>query len=80
MEIQNNKTFLLQQLKEKLKEGINLMDEAVFVKANGKNLAKATGLSIYFPHQTKYINTSYQKSIFAQNSEWINLLKMCMNT
>ncbi|HJM68594.1 MAG TPA: clostripain-related cysteine peptidase [Candidatus Babeliales bacterium] len=79
MELEKDKHFLIQQVKDRLNEGIELINKSIFAMANGKNLAKATGLSIYFPHQTKFINTSYQRSTFAQNSEWINLLKTCMN-
>lgn len=39
----------------------------------GKNLARATGLSVYFPESR--LHTSYANSLFATNNKWGHLVK-----
>ena len=74
IQLPEDKQFVLSQLKQQLSEGLQLINQSVFAKANGKNLAKATGLSIYFPLPTKQIHSSYLHSTFAKNNDWIKFL------
>ena len=78
IDLESDKSFLKKELVSKLKKSLVTIEQVVFAKANGKNLSSATGLSIYFPHQTKFIHSSYQSSTFARDNQWINFLKTFM--
>lgn len=60
-------------LQDKLILGLILIKQVVLKNAVGKNVAKAQGLSIYFPRYN--IHSSYQKLSFAQTTKWLLFLK-----
>lgn len=65
------KTFK-NELKSLLEEGISLIESIAFTHTQGKNLARARGLSIYFPEQRIY--SAYKRLPFAQENAWLDLL------
>ena len=64
-----------------LKDSINLaqelMDEVVIANSVGTAVARAGGMSIYYP--SGKIDSSYQKTDFAKNSLWADFLKEFSN-
>lgn len=60
-------------LKESLTLGMQLIEQAVIANTSGKNLARAKGLSIYFPQ--RFIDRSYPKTDFAQDCQWYGFIK-----
>ena len=66
---------LAQELSKLLTQGKQIISNVVFANIAGKNLNKARGLSIYFPE--RYIDSSYQKTTFAQSNRWYNLIATC---
>ena len=57
-----------QELKQKLSEGIQIIDKAVIANYAGKNLSNAKGLSIYLPEHK--MHPSYLSTPFALNNHW----------
>jgi hypothetical protein len=55
-----------------LEEGRHLIKKAVIANTTGPNLAKAQGISIYFPERK--IHPSYKKTNFARANRWADLL------
>ena len=70
--ISNSSQDLISKLKEKLLDGTKIIEEIVIANCSGKNLARAQGISIYFPDIKPH--NSYQTLPFAQNS-WFEFLK-----
>ena len=62
----------VQAIQAKLEEGRHIIKNAVIANTTGPNLAKAQGISIYFPE--KRIHPSYKKTNFAQNNKWSELI------
>lgn len=60
------------QLSELLKEGLLVIKKLIIENKVGPKLKRAQGISIYFPEHT--IISSYAKSPFALNNQWIKLL------
>jgi hypothetical protein len=60
-------------LKDSISLGIELIDNTVISNVTSIYLSRAKGISIYFPK--KYIDPSYLKTHFAQESLWLNFLK-----
>jgi len=60
-------------LKEQLLLGTNLINTVVIAKVTSTYLARAQGISIYFPQKT--IDPSYLKTAFAQDSLWLPFLQ-----
>lgn len=56
----------------KLEEGKTIIEKIVIANVTGKNLARAKGISIYFPEQR--IHPSYKNTIFATHNAWGDLL------
>ena len=50
------------------------INKAIIDNVVGDNMLKAKGLSIYFPNSM--IHTSYNKTDFAQESSWKELLNL----
>jgi hypothetical protein len=63
---------LKQDVERLLKEGKQLISNAVIANTCGKSLSQAHGVSIYFPERS--MHTSYPISPFASNA-WITFLK-----
>jgi len=63
---------LKNHLEKELREGKKLIEEIVFANVTGKSLARARGLSIYFP--TRSIHPSYHKTTFANSNRWASFL------
>lgn len=55
-----------------LEEGKQLIQQAVVANVAGPNLARAQGISIYFPERK--MHPSYRKTNFAKNNSWIELV------
>lgn len=65
--------YAVVQVKNALKESIAAIEACVVANAAGTHLARARGMSIYFP--ISHIDASYQHTDFAKNSLWFNFLK-----
>jgi hypothetical protein len=63
---------LITLLHATLTEGTKLLTEAVVQNCAGRYLARAHGLSLYFPQ--KSLDQSYIQNDFAQTTQWLNLL------
>lgn len=63
----------IQSLKRTLESGLLLIKSVVIANATGKNLAKAQGVSIYFPERR--IHQSYYKTGFAAQTNWLRFLE-----
>jgi len=70
--ISGNKN-IIQQIKDKLNEGTSLIKKIIIDNVKGKNLKRATGLSVYFPE--KRLHHSYAKAPFA-TKKWIDLVQL----
>jgi len=64
------------QLKQALTQGQQLIRGAVLANVAGKKVAKAAGISIYFPGQR--LHPSYAQSIFAKHNAWNSLIQQLM--
>jgi len=64
---------LIDELRKELNEGINIIKQIIIANVVGKNLRKATGLSIYFPE--KRIHSSYPKTPFASSNQWAEFVQ-----
>ncbi|MEX0940337.1 MAG: clostripain-related cysteine peptidase [Candidatus Babeliales bacterium] len=62
-----------QQLNAALLQGIDLIKKTVIANVTGKNLARANGISIYFPERR--IHSSYHRTNFAKTNAWPQFLK-----
>lgn len=60
-------------LLEALQEGKNLIKKAVVANCAGEQRQYVHGISIYFP--LSHIDSSYADSLFAQDSQWTNVLQ-----
>lgn len=65
--------YAVAQLKKSLNESISAIEQCVVANASGMYLARARGMSIYFP--VSHIDASYQHTDFAKESLWLNFLK-----
>lgn len=67
-----------EELKKKLKEGIQLLNRLIIANVAGKHLHKAKGISIFFPEypiRGPYYGSFYQTE-FAKNNAWAQFLKL----
>lgn len=62
------------QLRNRIIEGIQIIEQSVLANIAGKNLAKAQGLSIYFPEHR--IHSSYMITDFATNNAWSSFISL----
>ncbi len=62
-----------QRLQQLIHDGKKLMQDCIIHRVSGENLPRAHGLSIYFPENA--LHSSYEKTLFAQNNNWLNFLK-----
>ncbi len=67
------RTKTVEDLKSNLVLGMNLIEQAVIANTAGKNLARAKGLSIYFPLRS--IDHSYPKTEFARDCQWYGFIR-----
>ncbi|MCF7799870.1 hypothetical protein K9L05_02465 [Candidatus Babeliales bacterium] len=70
----NELTKSVNNLKESLQLGMKLVENAVVAKTAGKTFSGTQGLSIYFPFSS-YIDKSYVKTEFAQDSLWVKFIR-----
>lgn len=73
MLIQPQKIALKEQLKTAIQETKQAVERAVFANQVGRNLERARGLSVYFPH--RMIDSSYLQTPFATKHSWLKLIK-----
>jgi hypothetical protein len=64
-------TSAKQKLERALQAGRALIQKYVFAHTEGKKLANAHGVSIYFPER---MHSSYPSSAFARSSKWFNFI------
>ncbi|KKQ32680.1 MAG: Clostripain family protease [candidate division TM6 bacterium GW2011_GWF2_37_49] len=62
----------LTDLKIRLQKSISLLEQTIVANTSGKLLAKARGLSIYFPLHN--IDRSYLQTEFCKNSDWTTMI------
>lgn len=65
---------VLEALKELMTKGALLIQSLVIANTAGSNVPNAKGLSIYFPQNA--IHPSYPKTVFAQNTKWLEFLEL----
>lgn len=65
-------------LKEIIATGIDIHSKVVIHNVAGKNFARATGLSLYFPQ--RYVHPSFELTYFGRNSDWLSLIKKITQT
>jgi hypothetical protein len=70
---QSKNTKPYQDLKNMIKKNIIVLKQTIISSTAGKSLARAQGLSIYFP--THHIDRSYIQTEFAECSKWTSLVK-----
>ncbi len=63
----------IEQLKNTLVQGMNLVKSSVLANVAGSYLSRSQGISLYFP--CTRIDSSYQKTDFARDSLWLGFLK-----
>lgn len=66
-----------EQLATALTAACTLLKRVVIVNAAGRNLAQATGLSIYLP--AKHMHSSYAHTDFGSTSQWTAMLRTYLN-
>lgn len=71
-------TTALQNLRTALLASSQLVEQYVIASTAGKGLARARGLSIYFPQGR--IDESYPKTSFAKDGQWYNFIKEAHST
>ncbi len=64
---------VVEKLKEHLLDGMKIIESIVIMNATSNDLAKAKGISIYYPRYR--IDRSYLKTEFAKDSLWLEFLK-----
>ena len=65
---------IINRLQALLIEGQKLITKTVVANTAGKNLARAQGISIYFPERR--IHSTYQRTSFAKSNQWMAFLKL----
>jgi hypothetical protein len=64
---------LVDQLRQNVATGLDLLQKTIIASVTGKNLTRACGLSIYFPE--KRLHLSYPKTPFAATNNWGSLIQ-----
>ena len=65
-------TQIIKKLQAEIQGGLKIIEYLVIANTTGKNLSKASGISIYFPERR--INPTYQKTNFAQSNQWFRFI------
>ncbi|MFA5075314.1 MAG: clostripain-related cysteine peptidase [Candidatus Babeliales bacterium] len=73
-QVKEELTKSINNLKESLKLGMKLIENAVIAKTAGTTFSGSQGLSIYFPFSS-FIDESYIKTEFAQDSLWVKFIR-----
>ncbi len=68
----NKGNMIVMNLREHLQLGLKLIEKMVIANATGKNLARAKGISIYFPERA--LHSSYHRTKFSTSNNWYNFL------
>jgi hypothetical protein len=71
LDTKNTKPY--QNLKSLVQKNISSIKQTILSSTAGKSLARAQGLSIYFP--THQIDRSYMQTEFAECSQWTHFVK-----
>ncbi|HBS48432.1 TPA: hypothetical protein DEO28_00040 [Candidatus Dependentiae bacterium] len=69
----NFKSGEIENLKNDLWVGMKAIEKIVIANTVGKNIARAKGISIYFPKSSN-VDNSYMKTEFAKNTLWVQFL------
>jgi hypothetical protein len=75
--LQANTENVVQQLQSTIAAGKNIIESIVFANVAGKNLAKAHGISIYFPEIK--MHSSYPSTPFATSNSWIDFITLYLS-
>lgn len=67
-----NDPQLINELQTEIELGLQLINKIVFANVSGKNINKASGLSIYLPERR--IHPSYFQTPFSQSNSWSKLV------
>lgn len=65
---------LRDELLQALSDGLKLIKEVVIANTTGRNVSRATGISLYFPERR--IHSSYFRTTFAASNAWIKFLDL----
>ncbi|MGB8468103.1 MAG: clostripain-related cysteine peptidase [Candidatus Babeliales bacterium] len=68
---------IIAAIKQAIGRVLQEINHTVLANTAGKNLAKACGLSIYFPERKLHL--AYQKTPFAQKNNWFNFIKLYLS-
>lgn len=71
-------TSAVNTLKEKVSQGLSILQRAVIANVAGSKLNQATGLSFFFP--TRKLHASYLKTVFDQSTKWSGFLAKYFTT
>jgi len=71
------RTRLIDEMKTTLSQGMRLIGQVVIANTVGKNLARAHGISIYFPYGR--VDCSYFKTDFARECSWLEFIRELAN-
>lgn len=74
---QRQETTLKQELYNLIEEGKRIIEEVVIRNSVGKNLPRASGLSIYFPE--RILHPSYPQNSFASSNAWTAFITHYLN-
>jgi hypothetical protein len=66
----------LDHLIEILNEGIGILGHVVFANVDGSADIGSNGISIFYPISASGIHPSYANTLFAQHTNWLNVLKL----
>lgn len=58
-----------------LSDGLILIPKVVFANVTGESSRGAHGISIYYPSSIFSVHSSYANTLFAQQTQWFNLIK-----
>lgn len=72
LKTQQATTALQQSLRQEISDTFALLKQIIIANEAGKNLANATGLSIYIPHDT--IHGSFPSTDFGRETAWLTML------
>lgn len=71
-------TSAVNTLKEKVAQGLNILQRIIIANVAGSKLNQATGLSFFFP--TRKVHASYLKTVFDQSTKWSGFLAKYFTT
>ena len=74
MSMTNQENYLKQQIATSINDALILINNVIIANETGPSLSQAYGVAICFP--TRYIDISYTRVPFAQQTKWLDLLDL----